>query len=903
MRNATKFLHSSAQSLLTVTRSGIDWLENPVNENRLGDAKAALRKELRRAAVDAARLVEASTRPMAVAVFGASQVGKSHLISVLARSNDALYAVFDGVSEPVSYINKINIDKGTESTGVVTRFTIRPAPAPSGFPVRLRLLSHPDIIKILANAHFFDGKPNAFPERDEIERHLDRFRQKSGVKIQNGLTIEDIWDLQEYFKQYLHESALTGKLGPFWTVAGEVFEYLSIEELADFFSLLWGEHAAISKLYADLATGLQQLGFAGDAYVSLDAIDATNPDIVSLVYVDGLNDIGAGSAQRLDVRTQAGAAANLPRSTIAALTAELWITVRDKPWDFFDHTDLLDFPGYRSRGLKAADLDAGDADEGPSGLGRYLALNADKTLKTLLLRGKVEYLFQRYVAEQEITSMLLCAKPSNMDVDQLPQVVAKWIGVTHGTRPQDRLGKEVLLFFVLTMFDAHFEQKQSDEAFGLGVRFEGRMKASLLDPFGNTPDTWVKSWAPGNAFRNTYLMRNPNIMNRQVFDIDGKREAGVKADQVAFIASLKQAFCEVPAVSEHFADPARAFDEMMKLNDGGAHYIAQNLAPVCDPAIKERQIAFRLQQLKTRLHERLARYYVASDVSVRLAERKQAAEWIMDELYVCDERQRFGSFLRGMLIESGRISDQLYSATLNKAVPVGATVAAAAASPATDTSARARPGAGRARPGSLAQDIQAGTVVASSAAVPLQSSRERLMAEAAFAAMIDNLYEKADDPHFSAFVGVSAEALREVANELVSAAKRLDLVSVLREQISRIAFVDRRDQMIDKATVASEQILNRFISDFGTGLQPDDDRAVIEIEGRSRTVFSPRAVAYDISGILSEPEPFRERYVDDWINAFYKAVQSNALSDNGGGVDPLTNAQLGDILQALAEPA
>src|SRR5690606_39747474 len=67
-------------------------------------------------------------------------------------------------------------------------------------------------------------------------------------------------------------------------------------------------------------------------------------------------------------------------------------------------------------------------------------------------------------------------------------------------------------------------------------------------------------------------------------------------------------------------------------------------------------------------------------------------------------------------------------------------------------------------------------------------------------------------------------------------------------------------------------------------LQPDDDRAVIETEGRSRTVFSLRAVAYDISGILSEPEPFRERYVDDWINAFYKAVQSNALSDNGGGV-------------------
>lgn len=899
MRNATKLLQENAQALAAATRSGMDWINNPVNESRLGEARAALGKELRRAAVDASRLVEATTRPMAVAVFGASQVGKSHLISVLARSNEQLYAVFDGVNEPVSYINKINIDKGTESTGVVTRFTLRPAPAPAGFPVRLRLLSHADIIKILANAYFFDGKPNAFPERDEIERHLDRFRGRTGARADNGLRIEDVWDLQDYFKQYLSDSALTGKLASFWVVAEQVFETLNVAELGDFFSLLWGEHKAITKLYVDLAEGLRGLGFASDAYVPLAAIDATDPAIISLVYVDGLNDIAAGSSQRLDVRTLSGASASLARSTIAALTAELWITVRDKPWDFFDHTDLLDFPGYRSRGLKAADIDAGDSEEGQNGLARYLALNPDKTLKTLLLRGKVEYLFQRYVAEQEITSMLLCSKPSNMDVDQLPQVVAKWIAATHGTRPQDRADKEVLLFFVLTMFDMHFEQKHSDEAFGLGVRFEGRMKASLLDPFGNTPDTWVKSWTPGVPFRNLYLMRNPNIMNRQVFSIDGTRETSVKPDQAEFIDSLKGAFCAVPTVAEHFPDAARSFDEMMRLNDGGAEHIARNLAPVCDPMIKERQIAFRLQRLKARLHERLARYHVASDVSVRLAERRDAAEWIMDELYLCDEARRFASFLRGLMLDSGRISDQLYAATLHKAVPSSQS---APGSQSVDQQERPRPGAGRARPGAVVTDVVAapGPVAAATAA---QASRERLLAEAAFAALVDNFYERADDAHFSRLVGVSAEGIREVANELVSAARRLDVVSVLERQIQRIAFVDRRDQMIEKASVAAEQVLNRLVADFGASLIPEKERQTVEVEGGRRVVFAPRPVAYDARGIKAEPDRFRERYVDDWVNTFYQAIQSNALSDNGGGVDPLANAQLGDILQILSETA
>lgn len=53
--------------------------------------------------------------------------------------------------------------------------------------------------------------------------------------------------------------------------------------------------------------------------------------------------------------TKAGRRVAAGRSEIAALTAELAITMRHKPDDFFEHTDLLDFPGYRSR-LKTDDV-------------------------------------------------------------------------------------------------------------------------------------------------------------------------------------------------------------------------------------------------------------------------------------------------------------------------------------------------------------------------------------------------------------------------------------------------------------------------------------------------------------------------------------------------------------------
>ena len=186
---------------------------------------------------------------------------------------------------------------------------------------------------------------------------------------------------------------------------------------------------------------------------------------------------------------------------VAALTAEIVITIKHKPWPFFDHTDLLDFPGYRSRGLKTADITEGSDDDSPTGITKSLAENPDKTLQTLLLRGKVEYLFQRYMVDQEITSMLLCAQPNNLEVDQLPQVIANWIAVTHGARPEERVGKPEQLFFVLTKFDSYFERKANDSDKSIQDSLESSVHTPLIKSYGANKDSWVLNWTPGQAFQ------------------------------------------------------------------------------------------------------------------------------------------------------------------------------------------------------------------------------------------------------------------------------------------------------------------------------------------------------------------------------------------------------------------
>ena len=94
-------------------------------------------------------------------------------------------------------------------------------------------------------------------------------------------------------------------------------------------------------------------------------------------------------ADSLDLVPNDGRRFAAGRSEIAALTAELAITMRHKPDDFFEHTDLLDFPGYRSR-LKTDDV------------ARELA--KPDQIRQFFLRGKVAYLFERYKTDLEPVS-------------------------------------------------------------------------------------------------------------------------------------------------------------------------------------------------------------------------------------------------------------------------------------------------------------------------------------------------------------------------------------------------------------------------------------------------------------------------------------------------------------------
>lgn len=849
-------LARACEDTAAAARDALSWIQDPRNDVRVAQERSFLERALRGCAFEVKRLQRSLDRPMCVGVFGPSQAGKSYLVSVLARKGETLTALFDDPARPeIDFISEINPYGEKEATGLVTRFTVGRMRTPAGFPVALRLLSQTDLLKILANSYFFDAdqQEERQPAFEDLDEHIAGFEAKAARSPTpaDGLTEEDVWDVEAYVKRHIRRTE-TKVFAPFWSRLARAAPGLGLADRAGLFSILWGRREPLTALYLTLTENLAKLDFAGEAFCPLEALV---PAATGILNVETLAGLGQPGGDPLRLCTAGGRIVEAPRAVVAALAAELRIGMKETPWPFFEHTDLLDFPGYRGRTQHNLD--------------KYLREAAGGALKELFLRGKVDFLFQRYTAEQELTSMLLCLRPGNLDVTTLPAVIEDWIGVTHGQTAEERRGRPALLFFVLTMFDQHLAEKAGDETADPGQRFRARMEASLLKPFAKTASAWPLAWTPGEPFRNCYWIRNPNYKAEGVIHYEGRREVRVHAHKQARIAELREAYGRAPEVNAHFREPLRAFDAVMRLNDGGVSYLAENLAMVCRPGMKREQAQARLQDLRRTLAQWLAPYFVTADLDGRLAERRTVAKRTAADLFGnCAARNMFGSFLQGLCLDRGTLAEALYESRMRGAADAPPPVSTVVGKDLEDWLTGPSDGPDG-RPGP-------------SPVRPALSSRNQRLVRTALEAWTRRLHACSEDGGFAARIGVSRESLKEVANELAAASRRLGLEARIAEALSRVAHTETAEKAAAKATIVAEKMVNSFVTSFGTA------------EPR------PRA-AFDAAGMCDAPADFAQTFAMVWLRAFYRSVEANAQSDDGLVHNAEQNARLGGILRRCGE--
>ena len=858
-----KTLAEASAATARSAAEALAWVADPRNARRVSQERPALEMKLRRAAAEAGRLGRSASRPNCVGVFGPSQAGKSYLISILARPDGGkLIARFAGDRPEVDFIRDINPIGGDESTGVVTRFTIRPQPAPAGFPVCLRLLTQTDIVKILVNSFFQDGDQEyeTPPDPGTVERHLADSEAGQAAQPVDGLSEADVWDIQDYLQRIAGGAATAASLEPFWPRIAALAPRLRIADRARLLSLLWGRHDTYTAIYTQLATALGLLGFGEDVFCAVEALVPSRESIINVNALAGLND---DAAPTLVVSTAEGAMVTLPRPVVTALAAELRITCRDQPLPFFAHTDLLDFPGYRSR-FK-------------SDLTRFFRDAAGTAPRDVFLRGKVDYLFQRYTADLELTTMVLCIPDSTLEVPSLPKAVEAWVGVTHGATPEARRARPNLLFLALTKFDRTLERKAGGEEGDLAEKFEIRFGASL-GPFAKIEPSWVRQWTPGQPFRNVFLIRNPNVQFMGVIDYDGARETGLNPAQVPRLDALRAAFVALPIAREHFTEPGAAWDALMTLDDGGAGRLAEALDRVSDPGLKLGQVEARLATTRADLVAILSRHHLDDDLRKRRAERLAVVDdLIFPDLDECAGRSAFGSALRGLMIDASDLHVALVEAL-------------------------GRPEAEDAVPEN--QPARAGVFTrrkTATAEPPTRPTRWSRLADAALGAWAVLLQSRVDDPGFVRRTGIGRATLNEIAAELGNASRRLDLGErVAAELKTRAVAAEQNEAVARRAALVAERTINRFVSELDFDRIPSEAQ-IAQFDGDLEApVFSARPIAYDLAGLGSEQPDFTVGFMQQWGDAFRATVSQNALAKTGSLAEAAQNARLGEILQALS---
>ena len=871
-RQKDQDLASRARMLARTAVEGLAWFRD--NPGLVGNRLDALERTCRRHAVDARRLANAAERPMSVGVFGASQAGKSFLIGSLITPVGRPAKVLFGSGDQVvrrDFLEEVNPQGGKETTGVVTRFSIRPHATPPGHPVVLRLLREIDIVKILANAFVFDLGGQADPEQAFSTERLALLeasmpQRRRGQQV-DPLELEDVFELRAYLAHSLPRHPLAERGGPFaqryWALAEAVLPYLAAGDRTELLAPLWGELPEFTALYRELKDALDQLGDAGQgapdfAYVPLDTISERTRSLVHVDTLLGLDASDAASAELVPVLVPGRPPVRLRKPVVTALTAELRVVLDEPAWPFFAHTDLLDFPGARSR-----------EDSTPDRLLR--AKDRPQARAYCFLRGKVAVLFDKYAADLDLNTMLLCVGDSNQDVAKLPELIQDWVNVTHGPDPEARAARpnrRTSLFFCLTKADKLFD-------FSTGTAPEPSI-ANRLDSSIGKFSGWIRQWLPGQPFTNLFFIRNPKGIKREdLFDYedvpglpDGVMppERRLRPDKAELLARYRQAFLADPMVRTHVALPAEKWEAMLALNDGGIRLLAEQLAPACDPDLKYDQIAPRVAVLAQELRSELAAFHEAGDLVRRVEQRLAAIEPVLDAFE--HRPTMFGPFLAELQVSTARLGQRFLEIARRQGMGIGGGM---------DAANRAVLGLRR----------EAG-------AAHLPPTR---FGDAAVQVWLDDLERKAGDEELARQFGLTCEAFRAVVSELAVGARRFEVAQKVEAQVRATeAFAQTAGDVMHRVAMGSGLVIDRMVDLLGTDLQPPDRPDVPRLpRPRPLAVGELPELAADKGQSLAGRFE-RARF---WLLALRLLTSDNAAWGQGGLVDVEQNRRLGALLDRL----
>lgn len=436
-----------------------------------------------------------------IGIYGASQAGKSYLVSTLSTGGKGQGRVtWDG--KEVSFQDHIDPQGNeTEATSLVSRFTSEKYEAPVGFPVKVRLISELEVVKICVSAFYSDLDTNSLNDDkealvstlndackqvsaddfkafisldsancfkndslkcdDESASSLTSFSSNNGVEF-CSFTPLDVLNLG-YFIADKANPYIKSPNDPywrdFWNDLAKKLPFIGKDKRKELLKKFWLNNPNISKLFDELYDIVEKFKGATTAYVEAKAFvdidgDAVTRTKVTVMAVQALNEFLSQKGDTVELAIFNPLAIE---NQLIANQSDHFASLKGPDETEYQLPILRLSKGQLSAVIREVvfaitntsefltDFDILDFPGGRSRKNikvseaeRQLSSGEFDSTTQMLIRGKVDVLFGSYVDKQQISKLVLCIGRGNQEVGEILAPIEKWVNLTLGSNSSAR---------------------------------------------------------------------------------------------------------------------------------------------------------------------------------------------------------------------------------------------------------------------------------------------------------------------------------------------------------------------------------------------------------------------------------------------------------------------------------
>ena len=575
--------------------------------------------------------------PVAAAVYGPSQVGKSLFVGRVLQPSSDDYSPLGrdeqhgqpAYYQHLSFDTDLNPQSGSnEATALVTRFTTKDRIAASSapeYPVMVRALTRAQWLRVMARGFAVEcATPDRNWTQDELEDMFDEVGRRYADADVDRTWRMDILDAYAYMRTCDRRGFQSKEA----VVNGLLTRYPMSEDgyIALAANLFWDNWGTLTSLFIRIND-------------FLSSIESPDHDPAILTHWAGVRFLLDSQRAKVHERRNSRCfqkvdwsdfsltqkmgwhvleyhpgrgGGNEQLETIQAAMLELVMPILphrlSEDWrKVIEQIDILDIPGMRA-GRQGAE-------EGK----RIDAETIDEQME-IVKRGKVAYLFERYTDELLIQTLLLLARGGNLEVTaQMKFHMDKWGKARYGEdiwphRVRDELPA---LFLGITGIDEEFRNR---DEYADSMLYEARL-AQLADTLGTVMNDFG---GKGKFFTNVYPLRYPGTWDT---DEEQRKKAGPEKWEHA-----GNAFLNASSVKTYVANAAQKWRAAMGDDDGGMSLISAGWRQITTAEKKQNQLEKQINEVYSRLLQLGRGWIVNADSNIDRQQRQKCAKKVLDWL-------------------------------------------------------------------------------------------------------------------------------------------------------------------------------------------------------------------------------------------------------------------------------